>query len=89
MISDEAVEALAVVLAKEDLEWAETDESTPDLDTFLPAARRTAKHYLEAAAPRMLAPLLALADERDETPGAIRGHITTYELRQALGKVQP
>jgi len=32
----------------------------------------------------MLAPLLALADERDKTRGTIRGHITTRELRTML-----
>lgn len=63
MISEESVEALAVVLAKEDLEWAEADGSTPDLDIFLPAARRTAKRYLEAAAPHMIAQAGAAALE--------------------------
>jgi hypothetical protein len=31
-----------------------------------------------------IAPALALADEMDNALGAIRGHVTTYQLRQAL-----
>jgi len=43
---------------------------------------------LEAAAPHLFAPALALADEMDNVHGSNRGHVTTYQLRQALGATE-
>jgi len=56
VIPDEAVEALARVLASKALWDADVagtgwDSETDSSDHFMPSARKTARRYLEAAAP--------------------------------------
>ena len=58
MIPDAAVEALARVLANEELFRADCDgrgwnAETDSSDHFMPNARREARRYLEAAAPHL------------------------------------
>jgi hypothetical protein len=81
-ISDYAVEAAA--RAMHDKMCWKHEHPEGECPRWDPIARLA----LEAAAPHLFAPVLALADEMDEVRGSIRGHVTTYQLRQALG-VQP
>ena len=67
VIPDAAVEALARILANEALFDADIggygwDSDRDSSDHFMPTARKDALHYLEAAAPHMLAGVTALAD---------------------------
>lgn len=83
MIPAEAVEAAARAMfdTRDDPydmdEWEDIDST--EREPYLCQARVA----LEAG----YAPLLAFADERDNALGAIRSHITTYELRKLLGVV--
>jgi hypothetical protein len=66
VIPDEAVEALARVLAMEALVEADMggygwNVETDNPDHFMPRARERAKKYLEAAAPHMRAAIYAEA----------------------------
>ena len=60
MIPGEAVEAVARMLANEELFRAECegygwDAEKDSSDPFMPSARKEAKRYLEAAAPHLMA----------------------------------
>jgi len=54
---------------------------------FIAAAREDVPFLLDLARKQQAAldRAHALADEMDQVHGAIRGHVTTYQLRQALG----
>lgn len=69
MIPDDAVSAACAAFAEQRAGYTYTE------------GMRAA---LEAAAPYIFAHILAFANERDSALGAIRSHITTYELREIL-----
>jgi len=89
IIPEAAVEAAARALYPEVREeWRvppDPWESIPEDDDAKIEAIALARIALEAAAPHLFAPALALADEMDNVHGSIRGHVTTYQLRKALG----
>jgi len=77
-IPDEAVEAAAQALVPTFEALRPVIGATIDL-------RHIARTALEAAAPVLFAPALGLAGEMDNTHGSIRGHVTTHQLRKAIG----
>jgi hypothetical protein len=82
-ISDEAVEAAARAL------WQPNehgDEWVDEFPTYKDYLRAEARKALEAAAPQMMAPILALCDEADTRRGSsMYCKLTTHEVRTALG----
>lgn len=86
MIPEAAVDvALAALLTHYGYTSDEVNAGGPTITDEREHGKRLVTTLLEAAAPHMFAPVLALADEMDNVHGSIRGHVTTYQLRQALG----
>jgi hypothetical protein len=76
-IPDEAVEAVAQLIAESQLVLAQADGHAWTIDRFLPAARRNARRYLEAAAPHLQAQ--ALRDAADERQARSETFLSTMQ----------
>lgn len=74
-IPDEAIEALARILAEQALFEADCDGAgwnaeTDSSDHFMPSARKRARRYLEAAAPHILKDLRELVEDMESQPAS-------------------